>query len=242
MDFQTWFETLGVSLENGYTSLSFKINKSDLGDISADRLAGALIRYIAEHSEGETKFVTIGEHENGKNENEHFHINFAIPTFRKTSNESRRRTSYLDKTEGLKLDGLSCKIDVINTSITLEQCLKYPWKERKYVAAPDVWDYIKIPKEVRLYMIESAHAMFLASVEQQRKKQRASERSTNLLEIINDLAGTISYGSYQEFKEKICREFFEPLELNEYPDMNNFKKALEKVAVKRKIVPYHYFI
>lgn len=241
MDFQTWFATLGVNAE-GYQSLSFKINVPDLKDYTASQVCGALVRYVDLHSEGESKFLTVGEHRQGTNEVPHYHFNFAVPTFMKTSNESRRRSKYLDEMEGLKLEHLSCKVSVIKSVFNLEDCLKYPLKERVPLSLPVYYGYLGIPKEVQAYMIESAYAMFLASEEQIRKKSRASERSANLLDLINDLAGSRTFQSYQEFKEIICKDFFLPLELHEYPDMAIFRKALEKVAVKKGIVPFHYFI
>lgn len=241
MDFQTWFETLGIMAE-GYTTLSFKINQSDLNNLTPTQLVGCLMRYVSKHSDSEYKFLTCGEHRRGQNEMPHFHFNFAVPVFMKTSNESRRRTAYLDNDEGVKVSNLSCKIGVVKSLGDLENCLKYPWKEKIKVSVPEAFGYLEMPREVRMYMKESAHAMFLASEEQLRRKVRSSERTLTILEAIDKIVGDRQFASYQECKEYVCAEFFRPLELSEYPDMSVFRKALEKVAVKRKIVPFHFFI
>lgn len=241
MDFETWFETLGINVA-GYSSISFKVNVDDLQGYDPQRFCLALQSYVSENCQCEQMFMTAGLHENGKNEIPHYHVNFAVFGFKNTSNESRRRKQYLEKTWGKTFEGLECKIREIQTISNLEDCLKYPYKEKKTLTVSHMFGFTTIPREVVMYMMESAYALFLGQQANQRKKDRSSDRVKTILEQIDDLVRERDFTSYQQFKEFVAREYFTPLELHEMPDMANFKKQLEKVAVKRGIVPPHYFL
>ena len=49
------------------------------------------------------------------------------------------------------------------------------------------------------------------------------------------------FPTYQTYKEFIWTAFYKDLSLDEYPDRNLFQKEIINVAVKLKVVPYHYF-
>lgn len=232
-------EYLGDLDVSKYTAMSFKMNLTSKLEV------GELVKTIHCYARGcgdptKNSYIAVGEHRQGKNEVPHIHINVCVYDFKKDSNESRRRNKYFEEMEE-DITGITCKISPIKDIPAFEACLKYPWKEKLPVILSLRYAMV-LPESVKLYMLESAAALFEASKAGERKRERAGERSKTLLGQIQEIVGDRSFQNYDEFKKYVAQEFFQPLDLEEYPDMSNFRKAIEKVAVQKKIVPYHYFI
>lgn len=235
--FEEYFLTLGKEASN-FTVLSFKWN---LVDVSSN-IINSLYDYTLSCSQDEELvFATAGQHNQGKNEEPHIHLNIAVSKFKKDSNESRRRKKYLIDTWGVEPEGLSCKIKNIETVRDLENTLKYCWKEEIQLPLPKKRRFL-FSEEVRLYLMSSAVALFEASKDNARKKDRATAVAKTLLGQIEDIVKNKHFSSYADFKAYVAEQYLSPLEVEEYPDFNNLRKAIEKIAVKKKIVPFHFFI
>lgn len=236
--FENYILSLGKEV-GGYTVLTFKWNLID----ASSNIMNAVYDYAlsCNQDEEEDVFATAGQHNQGKNEEPHIHLNVVIPKFKKDSNESRRRKKYLSETWDVESEGITCKIKQIETVRDLENTLKYCWKEEQCLPLPKKSRYI-FSEDVRLYLIQSAVSLFEASRDNQRKKERATAVAKTLLGQIEDIVGNQTFASYTDFKIYVAQKFLEPLEVEEYPDFNNLRKAMEKVAVKRRIVPFHFFL
>jgi len=235
--FELWMEGVDVTR---LTALSFKFNILPGMDISYN--VQNVLYYARSTTYGvEKHYATAGKHVLGENDEPHIHVNVCVLDYKKDSNESRRRSKYFEMNELEPIKGLTCKITQIKDVEDMENTLKYPWKEGEPIPEK-IRNQVKIPQEVEDYMLGSAKALFEVAKANQRKKQRASERSKTLLGQIQEIVGDRSFQNYDEFKKYVAQEFLQPLDLEEYPDMSNFRKALEKVAVQKKIVSYHYFL
>lgn len=235
--FEIYVSALGKDI-SGYTVLSFKWN---LSDASANLITSLYDYALACNQEEVGVFATAGEHRQGKNENPHIHLNVALPKFKKDSNESRRRKKYLQDTWGQEPEGLTCKVKQIETIRDLENTLKYCWKEELPLPMRNTSRYV-FPEDVRLYLTQSAVALFEASKDDSRKKERATAVAKTLLGQIADIIKDKRFDNYTDFKAYVAEQFLRPLEVEEYPDFNNLRKAIEKMAVKKGIVPFHFFL
>lgn len=240
--FENYFSALGKDI-SGYTLLTFKWNMCD----ASANLINPLYNYALECNLGDDLFfASAGEHRQGKKEIPHIHLNIAVPNFIKNDNESRRRNKYLLETWGLVIENLTCKVRAFTAEKNpldrqLENTLKYCWKEDLPLPVLAKSRYI-LPEDVRLYMTQSAIALFEQSKDDARKRERATAVAKTLLGQIADIIKNKHFDNYTDFKAYVAEQFLRPLEVDEYPDFNNLRKAIEKMAVKKGIVPFHFFI
>lgn len=223
-------------------SLSFKFNKCDI--ISAGDLQDVvenLIFYVSanmEHNVDRKLYATLGEHNLGKNEKPHYHLNILAPAYI-SGNESRRRKKWSAENE-VVLPPVTMKEGLINDSKQALDCLAYPLKEDIKININS--RYVKhIPDNHLLMMQQYAKALFAEKQQRDRAKARASDRVKNLLSGLEGLCHEQTFSNYGEFKSYIYDAFYTGLELEEYPEFKNLQSCVQKIAIKRKIVTAAFF-
>jgi len=238
----TPFEDWWVSTEfQVKTSLSFKWNIDLSCNFTTDEIVSKLIRYVSsvcDNDETQKIILTIGRHDLGKNENPHIHMAVGCVGFQAVAGEARRRNTFT----GLQGEvDISCKVKTILSVEGLECLLKYPWKEKQGVAYRHPPNFVKIPEEIKLYMLESAYAMFQAAQTGEQKRERSNERNRSLLGELETIIKGKSFSNYDDYVKFVSCKFLEPLPVDEYPDFAILKKSIQKLAVKQKIVSYERF-
>lgn len=235
--FEEFVTTLAIDVTT-YTALTFKYNLSV--DISADILASQLTKFVANFSDvSGVWFATCGEHRQGVNEVPHVHVSVVVPSWKPTdTNMSRLRGKFVHYKD------ISQRATQIKTVEDLENTLKYPWKEGLEIRIPKIKGCVScttLPQPVIEYLKVSAKAMFESHLANRHKRERASEKSKTLLQELESLIGNREFANYEEYVAYISQAYLEPLTPEEYPDFSNLKKAIQKLAVHRKIVSYSKF-
>lgn len=209
------------------TSLSFKLNITDTTE--GDMIA--LISYINSISSGQ-RYISIGRHDVGKSEIPHIHINVVTEEYTKTKNESRRRKTFFEKNYLDKIEDVSLKVKEVHDLEAFKKCMQYPLKEGKLIETPRLHKkfFNEFTHTELEYLIESAKALFQIKLDQDRRKQRALGKSNDLMTNVLLIVGDLKFDSYKQYKEFIYPAFFEGLEIEEYPEIQNLSKAVMKVA------------
>jgi len=238
--FEDWWVSTGQQVK---TSLSFKWNLCDTSRIETADVVSRLVSYVRSvSSETDPMVVTAGQHQCGKNEVAHVHVSVACLGFKEVKGESRRRNTFT-ALQG-ELD-ISCKIKTIMSVESLECLLKYPWKEKMVVpvktTALQASGIIRIPQEIKEYLLQSAHAMFQAAQAGEQKRERAGERNRSLLGELEAVIKGDTFTNYDDYVKTISRKFLEPLDVEDYPDFAILKKQIQKLAVKKRIVSFEKF-
>lgn len=226
------------SLEDN-TSLSFKFNLNEYSPEEVMQFAENIFWYVSANSHGNHLFYMGGFHYNGLAELPHCHLHFCVQHWHTDTHESRRRNKHSPMPERL-----SCKISKLNDAEHLEKHLSYPCKENKllkYESRGILHRIVIIPENVQLFLVKNGVALYELSLASKRKKARASERSGTMQQQLVELMGDRSYSNYHDYKVYIYAAYYNGLELNEYPDTSLLRKEIEKVAIKLKVVPPHYF-
>lgn len=229
-------EYLGDLDVSKYTTMSFKMNLT--ADVDQERLEDivkTLYFYARQCGDDSSKYyISAGQHLQGKNEVPHIHVNVCVPNFKKDSNESRRRNKYFSEVDETDMTGLTCKVKPIDDISKFEACLKYAWKEKLPVIVK-LPRSVVLPEAVKLFMLESAASLFESSKAEERKRERAGERSKTLSGMIQEIIKNKTFSDYEEYVKFVSEEFYGTLDEDDYVDFVMFKKALQKKAVKTGI-------
>ena len=235
------------SKDLNWSSLSFKFNIDELLPEEIMDNIELVIAYVRELTKTKSFFIAIGRHDCGENEVPHIHIHFVTQghhTSYKSSNESRRRTKFINTRDfgsGFH-SSLSLRIKNVENINQAQSCLQYSWKEKKpiFLEHP-IQNMFRIPEEVKLYLISQGFADYQSSLDGARKKQRASQKNKTLLGQVLALTQNISFENWNNFKSFIYPKFYEGLELDEYPDHTSLQSAIRKVAIFKRVVdPSHF--
>lgn len=229
-----------IDLSTSITSLSYKFNIEN-DDIIAPTISD-IISYTDSISNGK-KYCTIGKHTSGINEQPHVHVNIIVEEFQKTKNESRRRSNWFKSNDLDLIEGLSLKTSGVNDIEKFTKCMQYPYKEGKLIELPKHFKnkFEEFTSEQVQYLQESAKALYQIKLDNDRKKKRSSDKTNNLMQEVLQLLGDKQFTNYQSYKEYIYDAYFKDLEIEEYPELNNLQKSIQKVSIFRKIVPPYYF-
>lgn len=235
--FEEFVTTLGIDVTT-YTALTFKYNLDEESD--THNLILQLLNFVSKYSDiSGVWFATAGEHRQGVNELPHIHLSVVVPSWKPTdTNMSRLRSKYVHYKD------ISQRATQIKTIEDLENTLKYPWKEGldltirklKGVVPP-----VALSQPVIEFLKWSAKAMFEVHLANRHKRERASEKSKTLLQELDCLLGKREFANYEEYVSYISQAYLEPLAVEEYPDFSNLRKAIQKLAVQKKIVSYSKF-
>lgn len=234
---------------DGYSTLSYKWN---IGESDVEEQIIDLIVYTQGYCCPKSKvFWTAGEHNEGKSEKPHIHLNMCVKNWVLSKNESRRRQgvlahSNIEHGTELVFDDLECRISNKVDVEKLEKCLAYPYKEGKDIQIKVYQNHPRfyyLPDEMVQYLVCYAKGLFEASKKDRFKKERAAAKSGTLNGQIISIIKNKSFSDYHTYVKFVCEKFYEGLELEEQPDITFFHKALKQVAINQKIVsPYYFFV
>lgn len=224
-----------------FTTVTFKWNIS-VKDNDLDFVDNLL--YYARRYSQDKFYISAGVHEKGVNTHPHIHVHFGFREFvpGKDTNHSRALTKYCETHDCWKPEGVIQQIKQADLG-ALEKCLKYPWKEGTLIEIKHrahKQAYV-LPETLNLYMMESAKALFDASVLQQRQAQKKTDKYDTIMGALVHIVGEASFSNYQEYKEYVYSCFYQDLELNKFPNPPDFMRAVQKVAIFKKIVSPWYF-
>lgn len=235
--------------------VTIKVNLNDLpDDLSAEFLAmkpyiNEYLLYITEALKTKVLYSSGGFHLLGKNKNAHYHFSLITERFgfdsweTKLKNRADHRKRWAKKAAkegGHDVDDFSdewknseWKIQPIDLSVPKFQSLAYPLKEghsfpktKKYFIgmSPIQIGALEIYGK-QLYQSSLAH-----NIRQDKMEERKKNNLINLYELVEKNKNNFS--SYHSMLYWLDTEYISSLELSEYPCPLNYKKDVQKIAVK----------
>lgn len=197
------------------------------------------------------KLVTIGIHSDC--EKPHIHINI-IGNNRVQgdlkNNASRHRRRYWNDYVGHPPPSqLSCKVGAVDdvdegsAVDSVVRCLSYPYKEGKVIKLPSYFSkaYVMLSDATTAFLKSNGQALYKQSLHNKMYKERQNARQGNILENVLEISQRVYEDKWQNWRDEIYKIYFEGIELKEIPDLGLFEKAVQKVAIYRKIVPPFFF-
>lgn len=225
-------------------SLSLKFNL----DASANKMDTVMevLRYGNVCFDGTTALLaTIGEHIDC--EKPHIHINIigkARVEGDLKNNASRHRKRYwTDYVGHPPPPQISCKVGECDDVDSVVKCLSYPYKEGRVIEMPSIFSklYVLLSAESTAFLRTNGEALYKQAQHNRLYKERQNARQGNMLDSIMEISKTVSAEKWLDWRNEIYETYFKEIELKEIPDLGLFEKAVQKVAIYRKVVPPFFF-
>lgn len=188
-------------------------------------------------------YMTSGIHEKGKNELPHTHVNIVAKNWnpsKSTKNFSRFRAEHWNEYDSLPFPNgvITTKQGQIDNIDNFIDCLAYPLKEGLKCDKS-----FNIPNNIFLQLKEIGKSKYEAKLQKDRSKERVAERQNNLCDLINLKTLDKEFDNYISFRNYACEQVQgNPENISAIPDQVKLEKAIQSVALFRKIVPCWYFM
>ena len=230
----TILDTLGE-----WESFAHQYNIDEHSSQEIDEFNNNIIYWIKSLTEHKM-YCTIGKHVGGINENPHIHVHIVARKVKKYANLGKERSAWYRKNDEAIPPNLTCKRRQVDNLNSVEDTLKYPWKEDMEVALPSScrkFIYI-LPPLIKTFMRENAMVIYEAKKTLMRQKQRTKMKETNIVNQVHTILGKQTFSGYGEYKQFIYTAYYDQCEsLEDYPAFNELQKAVQKVAIFMKVVP-----
>lgn len=209
-------------------------------------LCNDLLSYVYEHTVKPCDLdplAVVGVHRDSGRD--HLHLHVQVVCWKEYKNESRRRRDWFNK-NGLDLPPGQDVTMTSEMAVTDEEKQKdhlaYVLKEGNHFPLVDP-PHTRVPSPSELEEL-LARGKGIYDAAQRAVKQR-EVRSEKAKSIINQLMeiDVPAHLEYPEWKQILLSEYYKRFESPlEYPNVNDVKNAVQKIAMFRKVVPISYFI
>jgi len=225
--------------------VSFKWNDGEMPDEYGD----ALNDYVSSFASVIASIA--GLHKLGKAEKPHSHYTFIVDTFHSkpvTCNPTDHRKKWCKRT-GRDPDyfkgKLSVKISAIDSDKPLYYPLAYPLKEGHRIAHSELYlRRTQVTEEHMRFLEEVGTSLYSASKSKQEARDKDDNKKkrhrTDLLAFCKDNRNKFS--NYQELVLYLDDAYYAPIPFEEKPDLANYKKNIQIVAVELSILKASAFI